>query len=142
LQTTLIVTPQSLLKQWVAEMRTHAPHLRVCVYEGWRTLQRGVERQKAAANRSINAKIEAKRKRQSESLRRSTVRKYSRTNGGARVKIESDDEDEDEGEGEDEDEDEDEGDDVKTGHESLLEVTQRQFVEYVWAHDVVITTYK
>jgi E3 ubiquitin-protein ligase SHPRH len=122
-------------------MRTHAPHLRVCVYEGWRTLQRGVERQKAATNRSINAKIEAKRKRQSESLRRSTVKKYSRTNGGSRVKIESDDEGENEDEDEDEDED-DEGNDVKAGHESLLEVTQRQFVEYVRAHDVVITTYK
>jgi len=56
---------------------------------------------------------------------------------------EDDDEDEDEEEDDDdEDEDEDEADEVGTGHESLLEVTQRQFVEYVRAHDVVITTYK
>lgn len=59
------------------------------------------------------------------------MRKYSRTNGGARVKVESDDEDEDADEEEE-----------TTGQESLLEITQRQFVEYVRAHDVVITTYK
>jgi E3 ubiquitin-protein ligase SHPRH len=112
-------------------MASHA-HLRVCVYEGWRTLQRGVERQREATSRSINAKMKEKRKRESESLRRSTVKKYSRTNGGARIKVESDDEDADE----------DEEDQVTTGQESLLEVTQRQFVEYVRAHDVVITTYK
>jgi len=34
-QTSLIVTPSSLAGQWVDEIHTHAPSLKVLVYEGW-----------------------------------------------------------------------------------------------------------
>jgi len=34
-QTSLIVTPSSLAGQWVDEINTHAPSLKVLVYEGW-----------------------------------------------------------------------------------------------------------
>ena len=37
-QTTLIVTPPSLAQQWAEELKTHAPSLRVLVYEGWARL--------------------------------------------------------------------------------------------------------
>lgn len=34
-ETTLIVTPNSLAQQWVDELKTHAPSLKVFIYEGW-----------------------------------------------------------------------------------------------------------
>jgi E3 ubiquitin-protein ligase SHPRH len=37
-QATLIVTPQSLLRQWHSEIQKHAPGLKVVVYEGWRSV--------------------------------------------------------------------------------------------------------
>ncbi|ODV92919.1 hypothetical protein CANCADRAFT_1516 [Tortispora caseinolytica NRRL Y-17796] len=33
-KTTLILSPESILKQWVSEIRRHAPHLKVMVYNG------------------------------------------------------------------------------------------------------------
>lgn len=35
MKTTLIITPTSLAQQWIDEIKTHAPSLRVFVYEGW-----------------------------------------------------------------------------------------------------------
>ncbi|KAI0702634.1 SNF2 family N-terminal domain-containing protein [Earliella scabrosa] len=35
IKTTLIVTPPSLAPQWADELKTHAPGLKVLVYEGW-----------------------------------------------------------------------------------------------------------
>lgn len=34
-KTTLIITPGSLLQQWVDELKLHAPELKVLIYEGW-----------------------------------------------------------------------------------------------------------
>ncbi|WVQ97832.1 hypothetical protein IAU59_004947 [Kwoniella sp. CBS 9459] len=127
--TTLIVTPPSLLKQWVAEMQRHAPTLRVCVYDGWKSLQKGVDKQRAARLKAQGAKAEAYRKRKAEQLRNQTRAKYAKQFDGTRAKSEVEDE---EFEIKDEEPVEEEG---------TLQVTQRQFVEYVRAHDVVVTTY-
>ncbi|WVQ69001.1 uncharacterized protein L199_007213 [Kwoniella botswanensis] len=118
--TTLIVTPPSLLKQWVSEMQRHAPTLRVCVYEGWKSLQKGVEKQRSARMKAA----EAEKKRKAVAFRDQTRNKYARNNASRRVKVEVD------VNGNDEEE------------EGTLQVTQRQFVEYVRAHDIVVTTYQ
>ncbi|KAK8846764.1 hypothetical protein IAR55_005852 [Kwoniella newhampshirensis] len=130
--TTLIVTPPSLLKQWVSEMQRHAPSLRICVYEGWKSLQRGVEKQRAARLKAQGVKAQAEKKRKNAQFRNQTRKKYAKSKGGDRIKQESDNEDDD--------------DVIATQasvveEEGTLQVTQRQFVEYVRAHDVVITTY-
>ncbi|KAI0298963.1 SNF2 family N-terminal domain-containing protein [Multifurca ochricompacta] len=38
IQTTLIVTPNSLSQQWIDELARHAPSLKVLVYSGWKSL--------------------------------------------------------------------------------------------------------
>ena len=124
----MIVTPPSLLKQWVAEMATHAPSLRVCVYTGWKGLLASVEKRGAKNAKARNQSALAKRKKVNDRARANTVKKYQRGSSGARVKVEIDDE----GDSDEEDE----------GEESLPVRTQKLFVEYVLAHDVVITTYK
>lgn len=35
MQTTLIVTPNALAQQWIDELKTHAPTLKVLIYDGW-----------------------------------------------------------------------------------------------------------
>ena len=127
------MTPPSLLKQWVAEMATHAPSLRVCVYTGWKGLLASVKKRSAQSTKAKNQSTLAKRKKANDRQRAQTVKKYQRGTFGARVKIERDDDDY----GEESDEDDD-----MLGEESLPLRTQRLFVDYVRAHDVVITTYK
>jgi len=128
-QTTLIVTPPSLLTQWISEMRRHAPSLRVCIYEGWKSLAKVFERDHQAIVKLRQAKAEKKKREAADKFRKQTVRKYSKSGNGSRVKVESDIENEDD----DTEEAEIEGTAVKT---------QRLFVDYIRAHDVVITTYK
>ena len=128
-----MVTPPSLLKQWVAEMRHHAPSLRVCVYEGWKSLQKGIEKQHSASIRRYNAHIENKKRQSSEIFRRKTVNKYAKLNGGNKVKVE------DRIGGDGGEYDNEVKEDVR--EETSLEICQRQFVAYVRAHDVVVTTY-
>ncbi|OXB37227.1 E3 ubiquitin-protein ligase SHPRH [Cryptococcus neoformans] len=122
---TLIVTPPSLLKQWVAEIQRHAPTIRVCVYEGWKSLQQGVEKQRDARRKARARKELEQKKRKAAAFRGQTRRKYVKSNDGLAIKEESDEEN-------DLDDEEEEG---------TLQVTQRQFVGYVRAHDVVVTTY-
>lgn len=149
-QATLVVTPPSLLKQWVAEMQTHAPGLRICVYQGWKSLIKGIRQRRRVDARQNEVSRAAAQKRKRQALREETVRKYARGPRGNKVKsenatagdpacasvatesqaIEVADEDE---EGLTED-----GNDEM----SLLAVTERAFIEYVRGHDVVITTYK
>ncbi|KIY47840.1 hypothetical protein FISHEDRAFT_44377 [Fistulina hepatica ATCC 64428] len=38
-KSTLVVTPPALASQWVEELRTHAPTLRVLVYDGWQKVE-------------------------------------------------------------------------------------------------------
>lgn len=150
LQATLVVTPPSLLKQWVAEIRAHAPGLRICVYEGWKSLIKGIRQRRRAEARQNEASKAAAQKRKRQALREETVRKYARGSKGSTIKsentastgqasasgstaseaIEVADKDEEANQ-------EDGGDDM-----SLLAVTERAFIDYVRGHDVVITTYK
>ena len=118
---TLIVTPPSLRRQWVAEIRRHSPGLRVCVYSGWKSLQKGIQKRQDEA-------IKKEKKRSPDHFVERTVSKYQRLNGGhgQQVKVEEDDYDEEE---------------EVTPVESSLEICQKQFLEYVCAHDVVVTTY-
>ena len=109
-------------------MATHAPSLRVCVYTGWKGLLASVEKRGAKNAKARNQSALAKRKKVNDRARANTVKKYQRGTSGGRVKVEIDDEG-------DSDEDDD-------GEESLPVRTQKLFVEYVLAHDVVITTYK
>jgi E3 ubiquitin-protein ligase SHPRH len=106
--------------------------MRVCVYEGWKSLQKGLEKQRAAYN---TARTKSQ-KRNNEEFRKETVRKYARLNGGRRVKVEI--ESDSAYSEQDEEEDSLDSDFVE---ESSLERTRRLFVDYVRAHDVVVTTY-
>jgi len=87
-----------------------------------------VEKRGAKSAKARNQSALAKRKKVNDRARANTVKKYQRGTSGGRVKVEIDDEG-------DSDEDDD-------GEESLPVRTQKLFVEYVLAHDVVITTYK
>lgn len=100
----------------------------MCVYEGWKSLQKGVERQRAANFKAY----EALKKRKNEQFRKETVNKYARLNDGSRVKVEQAIDDYyDEGQIPEED----------VPLEGTLDRTQRLFVDYVRAHDVVVTSY-
>jgi E3 ubiquitin-protein ligase SHPRH len=122
------VTPPSLLKQWVSEMRVHSPSVRVCVYEGWKSLEKGIQAEHGRSQRAADA-----RKRiRNDTSRRQTVRKYKKANGrGVKVELSPDTSDTS-----------DEEEEQEKPAESSLEITQRKFVDYVRAHDVVITTYQ
>lgn len=129
---TLVVTPTSLLRQWVAEIGKHAPCLRVGVYPGWKPLinQVRTRRRKAAKERERSAK--KRQKRQNSRIRNATRAKFIKGPGGERVKVKLE---EDEAGSENDDEDED-------TEESLLDLTQRAWIEFVRGHDIVITTYQ
>lgn len=130
-QATLIVTPPSLLKQWVTEMATHAPTLRVCVYEGWKGLLDSVSKDMMADKREQASRLTAKRKQENDRKRASTVKKYKKSTVKTAKKIEIEDSSESDSEPE--------KDDVVV--ENLQQRTQRLFVDFIRAHDVVITTY-
>ena len=108
------------------------------MYEGWRSLQKGIDRRHYEQIKARKISTESKRKRNNERFRQQTIRKYSKSNNGGRVKKDpdasyGDDSDADPNDSESEDE---------TPLESMIEICQREFVAYVRAHDVVITTYK
>ena len=117
-------------------MQKHAPTLRVCVYEGWKSLQKGIKRQNA-----VSSKARDNEKRKNERFRKETVNKYARLNGGHRQVIEQSSEP---GYSEAEYHEDGESSNSSFGDrsESTLARTQRQFVAYVRAHDVVVTTYQ
>lgn len=133
--TTLVVTPLPLMKQWISELATHAPSLRVCVYPGWSGLIQQVRAKRKAAVKAHNQREVAERKRKNTQFRNQTRAKYARSSSG-RVKVEQ----ETESEAESEDEDEDAS--TEAALDSLLQATQRSWVEYVRSYDVVITTYQ
>jgi len=79
----------------------------------------------------------ARQKRKNERSRTETVKKYARLNGGGRVEVGvvGDDLHSGYSKGDDSEEEEE-------PVESTLDRTQRLFVDYVRAHDVVVTTYQ
>ncbi|KAI6007072.1 SNF2 family N-terminal domain-containing protein [Pisolithus albus] len=68
IKTTLIITPPSLAQQWADELATHAPSLKVLVYEGWSKV--GVPITEAAAE-------EEREKRRAATLRNNRKAKGS-----------------------------------------------------------------
>ena len=108
-------------------MATHAPTLRVCVYTGWKTLLDGVGKRVIADRADHKNRLSAKRKRQNDRQRANTVKKYQKTTKGKSVKIEP--------------EETSDSEDDELPVEDLQQRTQRLFVDFVRAHDVVITTY-
>ncbi|KAL7424578.1 hypothetical protein Q5752_000262 [Cryptotrichosporon argae] len=156
---TLIVTPPSLLKQWIAEMARHAPKLRVCVYTGWKVLQSEVERSRAAARKRNKAAKDNKEKAVAQAYLERTRNKYAKTGKGTKAAKQ---ETIDESEGEEEavcgkrrraprrkpikvkepSEEAAEPTEEAAEDDSLLHLVQSGFVDYVRAHDVVVTTYQ
>ncbi|KAL1409743.1 hypothetical protein Q8F55_003740 [Vanrija albida] len=130
---TLIVTPLPLMKQWIAEMNAHAPSLRICEYPGWKALIAQVEKKRNAHVKQRVKQAADKQKRKMKQFRNETRRKYAKGKDGKKVPLEM----EDEGHSDDEDVAESTFDE-----ETLLEHTQRAFLDYVRGHDVVITTYQ
>lgn len=143
--TTLIVTPQSLLNQWVSEMKLHAPSLRVCIYPGWAVLIKQVEKRRKATLKERSKQAARNLKRERVKFRNETRRKYAKGADGVKIEPESDyDEDYVEMESEEEEEEDDEfAPTPKTEDgESLLDLTQQAFLEYIRGFDVVITSYQ
>ncbi|BEI82473.1 hypothetical protein CcaverHIS002_0303410 [Cutaneotrichosporon cavernicola] len=130
---TLVVTPLPLLQQWVSEMNTHAPNLRICVYPGWKALITQLRaKRKEIAKAQRQREVESL-KRKSKKMRNSTRRKYAKGRNSERVDVEMESSDE----SDDEDETGNDG-----AHSTLLALTQQAFLDYVRGHDVVITTYQ
>ncbi|KAI0350953.1 hypothetical protein OH77DRAFT_1411940 [Trametes cingulata] len=59
-KTTLIVTPPSLAPQWADELATHAPALKVLVYDGWQKVPVPITEKDIAAEREKRRKQKAK----------------------------------------------------------------------------------
>jgi len=96
------------------------------VYEGWKSLQKGIQTQRSANVQAFDRAMLHKKRKHGSAFMKKTVNKYQKLNEGESVKMESEEEDEEEEE---------------VTNESSLEICQRQFVEYVRAHDIVLTTY-
>ncbi|KAF8654783.1 hypothetical protein AX16_003438 [Volvariella volvacea WC 439] len=76
-KTTLVVTPPALASQWVDELATHAPSLRVMVYDGWTKVPVPITKEQAKKQRAKSAKAKGKGKATSSSSK-SSSRKSSR----------------------------------------------------------------
>ncbi|KAG9310910.1 putative E3 ubiquitin-protein ligase [Chiua virens] len=76
IKTTLVVTPPAIAAQWAEELATHAPGLKVFVYEGWRNVKLPVteaaveaerEKRRCMATQKSKAESQAKAKRNGKS---------------------------------------------------------------------------
>ncbi|KAJ3979483.1 SNF2 family N-terminal domain-containing protein [Lentinula detonsa] len=59
IKSTLIVTPANLASQWVDELKTHAPSLKVLVYGGWASVKVPITGSKAEAQANIKKRGKA-----------------------------------------------------------------------------------
>lgn len=105
--------------------------MRVCVYEGWKNLIAGVQRARAKEVRAWNEGAASRKRKAAEKEWAGMRSKYTKSNTGtARSSRTATAMGEDTVKDEPVDE-----------LQSLLEVTQKEFVRFIRAHDVVITTY-
>ncbi|KAG8938004.1 hypothetical protein FRC00_003878 [Tulasnella sp. 408] len=70
IKATLIVTPETLCKQWADELKTHAPQLRVLQYEGWTSpaVQKVLSRSLSLSKSPTTSKGNAKKKSPNASI--------------------------------------------------------------------------
>lgn len=113
LQSSLIITPPSLVSQWMDELTNNAPSLRVLVYDGWCKWKDSV----AKAARAIQKKKE----------RSKPKKRKGKAKGKGKAKADTDDSETSD----------DYGSDSKPSSTNELD----DWAEYVHQYDVVITTY-
>ena len=97
------------------------------MYTGWKGLLEGVAKRVTSDRVEQKNRLSARRKRENDRQRANNVRKYQKTTRGRSVKIEP--------------EEVSDSEDEEPPVEDLQQRTQRLFVDFVRAHDVVITTY-
>lgn len=97
------------------------------MYTGWKSLLDGVAKRVVSDRVEQKNRLSAKRKKDNDRQRANTVRKYQKTTRGKSIKIEPEDVSDSENE--------------EPPVEDLQQRTQRLFVDFVRAHDVVIATY-
>ncbi|KAJ6625017.1 SNF2 family N-terminal domain-containing protein [Mycena sp. CBHHK59/15] len=122
-KTTLIVTPPALLSQWVEELNTHAPSLKVLVYDGWSKVKVPITASDVEKERVKLLHAVSRGKGKANLSKRS-----AKSKGKARRKRNDEDEDED---------DFPEEDEAGEGIEDIID-----WCSYVHGFDVVITTYQ
>ncbi|KAI9061801.1 hypothetical protein FKP32DRAFT_1594010 [Trametes sanguinea] len=83
-KTTLIVTPPSLAPQWLDEFATHAPTLRVLVYDGWQKVPVPINEQDVAEQREM--------RRQEKIIKRQNAKKKQKgARGNGEMDMDADD---------------------------------------------------
>ncbi|ESK91489.1 snf2 family helicase [Moniliophthora roreri MCA 2997] len=117
---TLIVTPQALQSQWIDEIKAHAPHLKVLVYDGWSKLDvplTASQIEEAKQKRALKKKKAKKKAERANTVAEAVARMRGKGKGKAKA---------DENQGEEQEEDVDDVVDWYT---------------YAHGFDIVITTY-
>ncbi|KAK0200494.1 SNF2 family N-terminal domain-containing protein [Desarmillaria ectypa] len=68
IKTTLIVTPPALASQWIDELATHAPTLKVLEYDGWSKVPVPINATQVEEERSRRSKTNKKRSKKGQAL--------------------------------------------------------------------------
>ncbi|KXN90818.1 hypothetical protein AN958_03472 [Leucoagaricus sp. SymC.cos] len=127
-KTTLIVTPTSLAAQWVDEIKTHTPSLKVLVYEGWSKVTVPIlntPEEKERVRKLLKEKQKLAKKSKSKSKKRKSSARSSKGKGKAK-----------------DDGDSDESKSSET--EMVIDEDEENFLDwcnYVQSFDIVVTTY-
>jgi len=129
-QSTLIVTPPSLVSQWKEELATHAPSLKVLVYDGWSKLKVPIVNNDMELQRLAGLRLDDKPKKKAKAKAK-PKRKGRRKGKGKAKAVDSS-----------EDEDDMDVDKTNDGIATVNEDGERlEWCDYVHQFDVVITTY-